>query len=305
MSKDQIKQFIQERTAHDGLTESGIPGVRLFRATEPVPCIPAVYEPCVVAIVSGEKEAVHDGHRYLYDRNRYLFCPMSMPVQAGTPNASTQNPLYGVFVSLEPRLMSEITLAMEYDKDASLASDNRPDAQGIQLAQWDETFTEALLRLLLITENSTDIAVLGAARLNELFYAILKGEAGAYAKEFFKPDNAIAHSIKYVARNLDSPISIEQMASHANMSRAAFHRKFKQVTTMAPIQFVKSMRLNSAAMMIASGVQINKAAMQVGYASTSQFSREFKRLYGQSPRAWSEEQPMSKWHATNKKLSSD
>ena len=74
------------------------------------------------------------------------------------------------------------------------------------------------------------------------------------------------------------------------MSRAVFHRKFKQATTMSPIQFVKSMRLNTAAMKIAGGITVNEAAQYVGYVSPSQFSREFKRMYGQSPRQWSDAQ---------------
>jgi AraC-like DNA-binding protein len=71
------------------------------------------------------------------------------------------------------------------------------------------------------------------------------------------------------------------------MSRAVFHRRFKKATTMSPIQFVKSMRLNHAAMKIAEGKTVSEAAWDVGYQSASQFSREFKRMYGQSPRQWS------------------
>ena len=78
------------------------------------------------------------------------------------------------------------------------------------------------------------------------------------------------------------------MAAQVRMSRAVFHRKFKQSTSMSPIQFVKSMRLNHGAMSIASGMNVNEVAMQVGYVSASQFSREFKRLYGQSPKQWSQ-----------------
>ncbi|MCH2077769.1 MAG: helix-turn-helix transcriptional regulator [Rhodobacteraceae bacterium] len=72
------------------------------------------------------------------------------------------------------------------------------------------------------------------------------------------------------------------------MSWAVFHLKFKEVTTISPIQFVKAMRLNSAAMMIAGGTVVSKAALKMGYASASQFSRAFKRMYGQSPRQWGE-----------------
>ena len=99
--------------------------------------------------------------------------------------------------------------------------------------------------------------------------------------------NEIAGAIEYLSSHLDEAITIEDMAAQVRMSRAVFHRKFKQATTMSPIQFVKSMRLNSAAMKIAGGMNVNEAAMEVGYVSPSQFSREFKRMYGQSPRQWS------------------
>lgn len=292
MSKEQIKQLIAGRTVDDGLTETGVQGVRLFRATQAVPCVPAVYEPCVVAIVSGAKEAVLDGHRYVYDDSQYLCCPMSMPVKAGTPAASSENPLYGVLISLDQRAMIELAMEMENAGGVLPMNKGGLRTQGIRLARWDGAFADALLRLLHLGGSQTDTAVLGEARLRELYYAILKGEAGIFARQAFGAGNAIARSIAHVSSNLDQPISIDEMATRAGMSRAVFHRKFKQVTTMAPIQFVKSMRLNNAAMKIAAGMTVNEAAMDVGYVSPSQFSREFKRMYGQSPRQWRDAQQL-------------
>lgn len=292
MSKDRIKHLIARRADKDGLTETGIKGVRLFRATQAIPCVPAVYEPCIVAIASGTKEAILDGQRYVYDDNHYLCCPMSMPVKAGTPAASPENPLYGVFVSLEQRVLSELAMKMENTGGILPAVEGGLRAQGIRLAQWDEAFADALLRLLHLGDNQTDTAVLGEARLRELYYAILKGEAGNFARQAFGAGNAIARSIAYVSSNLDVPISIDEMATRAGMSRAVFHRKFKQVATMSPIQFVKSMRLSNAAMKIAGGMTVNEAAMRVGYVSPSQFSREFKRMFGQSPRQWGKAQQL-------------
>ena len=288
MSKEQIKRLIADRTVQDGLTETGIQGVSLFRATQAIPSVPAVYEPCIVAIVSGAKEAVLDGHRYVYDDSQYLCCPMSMPVKAGTPAASAANPLYGVLISLDLRVMTELALEMDSAGGVLPSAKGGLREPGIRLAAWDATFTDALLRLLQLGAGSTDMAVLGSARLRELCYAILKGEAGLFVRQAFGAGNAIARSIAHVSSHLDAPISIDDMATRAGMSRAAFHRKFKQVTTMAPIQFVKSMRLNNAAMKIAGGMTVNEAATDVGYASPSQFSREFKRMYGQSPRQWSD-----------------
>lgn len=288
MDKDHIKHMIQSRITEDGLMETGVAGVRLFRATAAVPCAPAVYEPSVIAIVSGAKEAVLDGERLVYDNSKYMCCPTSMPVKAGTPTAAPDNPLFGVIISLDQREMNELALEMENARGANRADVG--DAQGIRLAAWDDGFTDALSRLLKLGADETDTAILGAARLRELYYAILKGEAGDFARRAFGAGNAIARSIAHVSSNLDAAVSIDDMAARAHMSRAVFHRKFKQATTMSPIQFVKSMRLNTAAMKIAGGITVNEAAQEVGYVSPSQFSREFKRMYGQSPRQWSDAQ---------------
>ena len=288
MDKDHIKHMIQSRITEDGLMETGVAGVRLFRATAAVPCAPAVYEPSVIAIVSGAKEAVLDGERLVYDNSKYMCCPTSMPVKAGTPTAAPDNPLFGVIISLDQREMNELALEMENARGANRADVG--DAQGIRLAAWDDGFTDALSRLLKLGADETDTAILGAARLRELYYAILKGEAGDFARRAFGAGNAIARSIAHVSSNLDAAVSIDDMAARAHMSRAVFHRKFKQATTMSPIQFVKSMRLNTAAMKIAGGITVNEAAQEVGYVSPSQFSREFKRMYGQSPRKWSDAQ---------------
>lgn len=288
MDKHHIKHMIRSRITQDGLMETGVAGVRLFRATTAVPCAPAVYEPSVIAIVSGAKEAVLDGERFIYDNSKYMCCPTSMPVKAGTPTASPDNPLFGVIISLDQRVMNELTLEMENASGANRA--DKGDAQGIRLAAWDDGFTDALSRLLQLGGNEADTAILGAARLRELYYAILKGEAGYFARRAFGAANAIARTIAHVSSNLDTAASIDDMAARAHMSRAVFHRKFKQATTMSPIQFVKSMRLNTAAMKIAGGITVNEAAQGVGYVSPSQFSREFKRMYGQSPRQWSDAQ---------------
>lgn len=290
MNQTQIRDLIESRMSQDGLVETGVPGVRIFRATQAVPCAPAIYEPSVVAIASGTKEAVLDGERFVYDNRRYLCCPMSMPVMAGTPNASPEDPLFGVLVSLDPRVMTDLAIEMEAAGDEILAGNGARGAQGIRLAEWDNVFADALLRVLLLGQSRMDTAILGSTRLRELYFAILKGEAGRFARQAFAPGNAIVRSIAQVSADLGAPISIDEMAARAGMSRAVFHRKFKHATRMSPIQFVKAMRLNSAAMKISGGMTVNAAALDVGYVSASQFSREFKRLYGRSPRRWGEAQ---------------
>lgn len=287
MSQDQIKHLIETRVTGDGMIETGVKGVRLFRVSEPVRCAPAVYDPSIVAIVSGSKEAILDGRRYVYGSAQYMCCPMSMPVDAGTPQASPGNPLLGVYISLDTRVMTDLAIEMENAPGAIRTPRGGPLPQGLALAHWDDAFSEALLRLLQLGDSPADTAVLGNTRLREVYYAVLKGEAGPAARRAFGVGNEIARAIEYLASRLNEPVTIDDTARQVGMSRAVFHRKFKQATTMSPIQFVKSMRLNDAAMKIAAGSTVSEAAMEVGYTSPSQFSREFRRLYGQSPRQWS------------------
>ena len=287
MSKEQIRHIIETRVTEDGMVDTGVKGVQLFRVTESLRCAPAVYEPTLVAIVSGAKEAILDGKSYVYDSSQYMCCAMSMPVEAGTPTASPDNPLLGVQIALDTRVMTELAIEMESASGAIRRPKSGPLPQGFALAHWDDAFTDALLRLVQLVDSPTDTAVLGNGRLREVYYALLKGEAGDAARRAFGVGNEIARVIERVASHLDEAVTIDDMAAHVGMSRAVFHRKFKQATTMSPIQFVKAMRLNNAAMKIARGTSVHEAAMEVGYVSSSQFSREFKRLYGQSPRQWS------------------
>ena len=288
MSRQEITRLVASLAHEEGIRETAVKGVQLFRMTEPVRCAPAIYEPAVVVIVSGAKEAILDGERHVYDSRQYLCCPISMPVEAGAPKASPEAPLLGVYLSLDTRVMTELAIEMESAAGLVRKSARGPLPPGLALAHWDAAFSDALLRLLQVAQSPADAAILGEGRLRELYYAVLKGEAGESARRAFGVGNEIARTIDYLSSRLDEPVSIEDMAGRVGMSRAVFHRKFKQATTMSPIQFVKSMRLNTAAMQIANGKTVSEAAMAVGYVSSSQFSREFKRLYGQSPKQWSQ-----------------
>ena len=286
--KQKIKQLVESRITEDGMIETGIKGVRLFKVTQAIPCAPAVYEPTLIVILSGSKEAILDGDKYIYDSSQYLCCSVSMPVEAGTPAATPENPLLGVAISLDTKVMTELAIAMESVSGAVKVPKGSPQPQGLSLANWDDTFSDALLRLIQLGDDKAGTAILGESRLRELYYAVLQGEAGLSVRGAFGIGNEIARSIEYLSLNLIKNVTIDELASHVGMSRAVFHRKFKQATRMSPIQFMKSMRLNNAAMKIAAGKNVNEAAMAVGYVSSSQFSREFKRVYGQSPKQWSQ-----------------
>lgn len=284
--KQNLKDWVANRLTTDGMIESRINGVHLFKVTNAVPCAPAIYDPALIVILSGKKEAILEGDRYVYDSKQYMCCVASLPVEAGTPEASVDDPLIGVYVSLDTKVMKELTIEMEETKGCESGFQSSINPQSLMLSDWDEEFTDALYRLVTISDNVTDSVVLGEGRLRELYYAVLKGDCGPSVRKAFSVGNGIARAIEHLSMNLEKNVSIDELASLVGMSRAVLHRKFKQATNMSPIQFMKSMRLNSAAMKIAKGTNVSEAAMEVGYVSSSQFSREFKRLYGQSPKQW-------------------
>lgn len=293
MNKQSIEQLIDQKVSTHGMLDTGIKGVQLFKLTDTIECAPAVYEPSVTAIVRGGKEAIWNGQKHLYDNSQYICCTMSMPIETGSPTTTPENPLIGVYITLDTRLMTELAIEMESASSSARIAKHIQNSQGLSTSTWSEDFSHALYRLLLLQQNATDLAILEKSRLRELYYAILKGEAGHSFKRAFGVGNEIARSIEFLSSHLTETLTIDDLADQIGMSRAVFHRKFKQATNMSPIQFVKSMRLNHAAMKIASGTNVNVAAMDVGYASSSQFSREFKRMYGLSPKQWGQTKAQS------------
>ncbi len=290
MSRTLIKQIIEQSLAANGMVNTAIEGVKFFRNTEQIQCSPVVYEPSITVIVSGEKQAIWNGENRVLGQDNYICCTMPTPVEAGTPKVSADNPLLGVYIPLNSKVMTELILELDNLRPTKLL----PNAQlpSINTACWDDFFTDSLLRLIQLTQNKDDAPLLAKGRLRELYYAVLKGSAGLAVKQAFGVDNGIARSIALLSSNITETVSIDSLASQIGMSRAVFHRKFKQATNMSPIQFAKSIRLNQAAVMIAKGKNVNTAAMDVGYVSTSQFSREFKRMYGKSPKQWSLSKPI-------------
>ena len=140
--------------------------------------------------------------------------------------------------------------------------------------------------LLQLLDDPEARAVLASSRLRELYFALLRSEAGPAVRQAFGASHDLGRALNYLHENLAKPITVTELARIAGMSKAVFHRKFKAVTTLSPLQFLKAVRLNQAAALIAGGTNVGAAAERVGYGSASQFSREFNRQYGLPPRQW-------------------
>ena len=194
--------------------------------------------------------------------------------------------MLGLLLDLDTRAMAEALVAYEAAaRPLGLASTKAPTT-GLVVAEVDEHFVEALGRLLQLLDDPVALRVLAQGRLRELLFAIVEGQAGPVVRRTFGGVQDMTRVLTHVRENLSEPLCVDDLARRAGMSRAVFHRRFKAATNFSPLQFIKALRLSHAAMEIVGGKAVSQAADAVGYASASQFSREFRRHFGQSPRQW-------------------
>lgn len=221
---------------------------------------------------------------YTYDAGHYLCCSVPIPVQASILNTSPQTPLIGAILRTDTPVMQNIALRMESTR--LIGQEGSEIAPGICAAAWTPDFALALENLLCLIEEPDLIPVLGKARLQELMVAILRGQAGPAMRHGYGPAMEINRAIAHLREHPSQDISVDELAQRCGMSRAAFHKKFKATTNDSPLQFLKALRLNQAAMLLRLGHNVSEAASGVGYQSPSQFSREFRRHFGASPCEW-------------------
>ena len=280
-----IIELIDRHAISEGATETPIEGLQLFRTNHLVERLPGVYDPSICVIVQGRKQAYLDGTTHIYDKKQYLCSTLPIPAEAEVVEASPEKPLLGLLLRLQTRSMFETVLEMAaLDRGSASRAEVVP---GLTVAKWDEDFATGLRRLLELLDDPVALDILGSGRLKELMFAVLRGEAGgAFFHAFGGGMQQISRALTFLKANLHEAISIDELAKEAGMSRAVFHRKFKEVTTYSPIQFIKLHRLNEASRLIVNGSTVGDAAYRVGYSSQSQFSRDFRRYFGKSPRQW-------------------
>lgn len=280
-SRKRLAALLDEVAVDEGIHPTPVDGVLVARNTEPRPRTPAIYEPMIVFIGQGRKRAHLGDETFVYDPLHYLVLPVPLPVECEW-KASPEEPMLLTAILLEPTMLGEIILEM----DESLPPlESLP--RGMATPEMTEELADAVCRLVECLKCSLDSRILGRQMVREIIYRILRGEQGGALRALANRDEhfmRVARVLKRIHTECAQPLSVEQMAKQARMSVAAFHSNFKQVTGNSPIQYLKRIRLDRARRLMAhDGYNASMAASAVGYESPSQFSREFKRLFGATP----------------------
>ena len=281
-SLQQLAQFILRHAPMNGTHPTSMPSLSLMHAVHLSEPLEAVYKPSICVVAQGAKMAMLAGKSYRYDPSSYLVISVELPIIGRIIEASPDEPF--------------LSLKLSFDNDAILdivKESNRPVAaasetvRGITVNQTSHALLDALIRLMHLLDSPEDIPVLSPLVIREILYRVLEGEQGALLRPFVvagSHSNNIAQAIRRINRQFDQPLVIEQIANTVNMSASAFHKHFKRVTTMSPLQYQKTVRLQEARrLMLSETVPASEAAFRVGYESPSQFSREYARMYGRPP----------------------
>lgn len=285
-----MKETLQQQTVkllktlapQEGYNLTALPDVRILRSDRPLARTPVLYDPGIVIVCQGSKRGFFGDQVYLYDEQHYLAVAVPVPFTMESA-ASAENPLLAIYLHLDFSVATELLLVLE-QQDVALESQA---AQSMMSSPMDQTLRETVLRFLTTLNHPLDARMLGPALVRELYYRVLTGAQGSALRaaltlqgQFGKVGKALSHIHAHYAQ----PLTLGQLASLAGMSVPTFHTHFKSITNQPPMQYVKSVRLHQARMlMVRQEMTAAAASHAVGYESASQFNREFKRLFGLPP----------------------
>jgi AraC-like DNA-binding protein len=269
------------RAPADGLHETALPWLRLIRASAPAQPVPAIYEPGLVLVLQGRKQARLGERVVHYDAMQCLLVPVTTLPRGQVLEASPDKPYLCLRLSCETQALADLLL------DADTPTADGTDA-GLQVAPVTAPLLDAALRLLRLLDEPQGLKTLAPLVQREIFYRVLTGPLGPRLRALAQGDGTarrLNRVIEQLTRRFDQPLSIDELAALAHMSPSTLHLRFKQLTALSPLQFQKTLRLQHARrLMLADGLDAASAAHRVGYESPSQFSREYRRLFGTPPR---------------------
>jgi len=272
----------------DGLHDTALPGLALIRASATAQALPAVYAPGLVLVLQGRKQAQLGAQTLRYDPLHCLLVSMTMLPLGQITEASPAQPYLCLRLSSSTQMLADLLLqGSPANAPTSLTRAAAP--AGLNLSPVTTPLLDAALRLLQLLDTPQDQAMLGPMLQREIFYRVLTGPLGAQLRALASGDSStqrIARAVDALTQRYAEPLRIEELATLAHMSPSSLHQHFKQLTSLSPLQYQKQLRLQQARrLMLAEGLDAAAAAHQVGYESPSQFSREYRRLFGTPPRS--------------------
>lgn len=280
---EELAALVDRHTNHqgNGFHATAIDSLVFMRECDPATTIETISEPLLGIVVQGKKEVLLNQETYRYGVAQYLVVSVDLPLSGRVLEATPHQPYLGFKLTLDPARLSEIIVQTNLD------TGKKESVRGWSISDAAPPLIDCAIRLTQLLDTPQDIPFLAPLMIHEIYYRLLVGEQGEAVRQIATAGSnmqRIAKVIKRIKTDFAKPLRVEDLAEQANMSPASFHRHFKAVTSMSPLQYQKRLRLLMARqVMLAENADATEAAYRVGYESPSQFSREYSRLFGASP----------------------
>jgi len=267
--------------AENKRTETGIPRVAMVQGEIPEHQLAAVYDPMVNLILTGSKTMTVGDRTFHYDPATYFVMSVDLPAVGSVHPAATGEPYLAVSLTLDPAIVAALI------RDLPVKVCSELFGSGFSVTPVNEDFLDAWIRMLRLMDRPNEIAALSPAYEREILFRVLQGPLGWMLRDIASPDTALSRisvAINWIRQNFAQTIRVEALAEMAALSVSAFHRHFKAVTALSPLQYQKRVRLlHARSQLIAGQGNATSVSFSVGYESPNQFSREYARLFGLSP----------------------
>jgi AraC-like DNA-binding protein len=267
----------------DGRSTLPLPNVHAIRASRPnTEVVHGVFKPSVCIVAQGAKRVYLGSEMFEYNQNRLLMCSMDLPVTAEVVEASHAAPYLGLILDLDLRRLSELTFKV-FPRGLPPVRENR----GVYLGDATSDLVNAATRLLKVMGDVREMELLAPMILDEILIRLLRSPVGGRLAQLAQAEShlqRVARAVDWVRAHFDEPMNVEALSELVHMSPSSFHAHFKTVTNQTPVQFQKSLRLREARrLMLNAGLDVTTASRRVGYVSSSQFIREYGRMFGNAP----------------------
>lgn len=261
---------------------TAIPGLTLFRRTQPSPCYRATYEPSLNVFVQGRKLINLGGTEYLCDGSSFLLSSIDVPVQSQIVEASEDVPLLAMLLRLDMPTVGEVL-----SRENLPEPEGRSHRHGLAVGETTAGLLGACVRLIETLDTPEDVPFLSPLIQREIIYRVLRTPQGERLRAIATRgdlSHRTARAIAWLKANYTKPLRLEDLADVARMGVSTLHHQFRALTAMSPLQYQKQLRLQAARQrMLTDGIDATSVAYEVGYESVSQFSREYSRFFGKPP----------------------
>jgi AraC-like DNA-binding protein len=258
-----------------------IDGMTVFSATRTTVPLGNVTEPVMAMVAQGAKRSVLGDRVFDYAAGQFLIVTVDLPLTSHIAAASVGEPFLAFSLPLDPPTVAQLLL------ESHLPSRTAPAGPALSTSDATPELIDAVVRLLRLAGTPDDQRILSPAVKREIHWRLLTGPQGGLVRQVGLAGSRVAlvaRAIAWIKDHYDEVIRIEDLAAEVNLSVSSLNRHFRAATSMSPLQYQKQIRLQRARVrLLANPADVAGAGHAVGYASASQFTREYRRLFGAPP----------------------